>query len=211
MSKLAAIIFDLDGTLYTSSALAAEIHRVACSALAEQLGVSGEEAGARLSEAKAGIIAATGREATLSAACLGLGCDIRELHRYLASEIVPEPYLNRDDRVVEMLGRLSGRYSLYIYTNNNRSLATRIMTALGIDGCIRKTFSIDDNWRAKPDRKGVESVFNEIGVEPAHALFVGDRYDVDLRIPAELGSSVFLTRTVEELLTLEEFIGDNGT
>lgn len=211
MSKLSAILFDLDGTLYTCSALASEIHRVACSALAEQMGVSGEEAGKRLSAAKAGIIAATGREATLSAACLELGCDIRELHRYLAGKIVPEPYLNRDNRVVEMLERLSGRYSLYIYTNNNRSLATRIMAALGIDGYIRKTFSIDGNWRAKPDKKGVEDIFNEIKVVPEHALFVGDRYDVDLRIPAELGSSVFLTRSVEELLTLEEFIADNGT
>lgn len=211
MSKLAAIIFDLDGTLYTSSPLASEIHRVACSALAVQMGVSGEEAGKRLATAKEGIIAATGREATLSAACLELGCDIRELHRYLAVEIIPEPYLSRDNRVVEMLRRLSGKYSLYIYTNNNRSLATRIMAALGIDGCIRKTFSIDDNWRAKPDRTGVEAIFNEIKVVPEHALFVGDRYDVDLRIPAELGSSVFFTRSVEELLTLEEFIADNGT
>lgn len=210
MAKLAAIIFDLDGTLYTSSALAAEIHRVACSALAQQLGGSSEEAGTRLAAAKAGILAATGREVTLSAACLELGCDIRELHRYLAGKIDPEPFLTRDSRVVAMLERLSGRYPIYIYTNNNSSLATRIIKKLGLDGCIRKTFAIDGNWCAKPDKKGVEAILAEIGVSPGQSLFVGDRYDVDLRIPAELGSSVFLTRTVEELLTLEEFIHDNG-
>jgi len=206
MGRITAIIFDLDGTLYTSRGLAAEIHRVACNALARQLGITPDEAEARLRETKAQISARTGLEATLSAACAELGCDIRELHRFLATEIVPEPFLLRDERVVAMLERLSRTHALYIYTNNNRPLATRIMAAIGIDGCIGKIFCIEDLWRSKPDRMALEKIFAAIGAQPEECLFAGDRYDVDLRLPAELGSTVFLTRTVAELLTLEEFL-----
>lgn len=211
MARITAIIFDLDGTLYTSKGLAAEIHRVACGALARQLGVTADEADNRLRETKALISTRTGREATLSAACAELGCDIRELHRYLATEIAPEPFLLRDDQVVAMLARLSGTRTLYVYTNNNRPLATRIMAAIGVDTFIRKTFSIEDLWRSKPDRMALESIFADIGAQPRECLFAGDRYDVDLRLPAELGSTVFLTRSVAELLTLEQFIADNGS
>jgi len=43
-------------------------------------------------------------------------------------------------------------------------------------------------------------------VAPAEALFVGDRYDVDLRLPEQRGCPVYLSRSVEQLLRLEELL-----
>ncbi|HZV82824.1 MAG TPA: HAD family hydrolase [Geobacteraceae bacterium] len=207
MGQIAAIIFDLDGTLYTSRGLAAEIHRVACLALALQLGAGVGDAEERLAATKRTITSRTGREATLSAACEELGCDIRALHRYLAAEIVPEPFLQRDERVVAMLDRMSEAYSLYVYTNNNIPLSKKIMAAIGVERSIRKLFTIEYMWRSKPDRVALEGIYSIIGVGPGGCLFVGDRYDVDLRLPEEMGSRVFLTKTVDELLCLEGFVG----
>jgi putative hydrolase of the HAD superfamily len=206
MGVIRAIVFDLDGTLYTSKGLAVEIHRAACLALALQLGCGAEEAERRLAETKRGISSRTGRETTLSAACEALGCDIRRLHRYLAEAIVPEPFLQRDERVVAMLRRLAENHSLHIYTNNNRSLTGRIMAAIGVDCCMGKVFTIEDLWRSKPDRVALEAFYATIGALPAECLFVGDRYDVDLRLPEEMGSRVYKTKTVDELLQLERFI-----
>lgn len=206
MGQVSAIIFDLDGTLYTSRGLAGEIHRVACLALALQLGTGTEEADRRLAETKRAIASRTGREATMSAACGELGCDIRALHRYLAEVIVPEPFLQRDERVVAMLERLAREHALYVYTNNNRSLAGRIMAAIGVDRTMRRLFTIEDLWRSKPDRIALEALFATIGALPRECVFVGDRYDVDLRLPEEMGSRIYATKTVDELLGLEGFV-----
>ncbi len=206
MGRLKAIVFDLDGTLYTSRGLAAEIHRVACLALSLQLGTGIDDAESRLAQTKRAISARTGRETTLSAACAAMGCDIRALHRYLAEMIEPEQFLRRDERVVAMLSRLASGRALHVYTNNNRPLARRIMAAIGVDVHMRRLFTIEDLWRSKPDRVALEGVYAAIDAAPPECLFAGDRYDVDLRLPEELGSAVYLTKTVEELLQLERFI-----
>jgi putative hydrolase of the HAD superfamily len=205
MSRVTSIIFDLDGTLYSSKELAAEINRVACEGLALQLGTDPETAKSLLSGAKAALQERTGYEATLSAACKEIGGDIRQLHGHLAETVQPEQYLVRDDRVVEMLERLRKSYELYIYTNNNRSLTDRIMKSIGVAGLFSEIFSIENFWRGKPDRLALARLFAAIGAEPVECLFVGDRYDVDLRLPEEHGCRVWHVTTIEELLALEEF------
>lgn len=204
MNRITSIIFDLDGTLYKSKELADEIQTRAAEGLALQLGIDSAKAKIRLTTAREEISARTGSEATLSAACELLGGDIKALHRYLAENINPEKYLVRDERVAEMLKRLGKEYGLYIYTNNNRSLTDRIMRLLGIEGLFTEIFSVEDFWRAKPDRLALAKLLAAIGAEPVECLFVGDRYDVDLRLPEEHGSRVLLTLSVEELLCLEE-------
>lgn len=206
MSGIGALVFDLDGTLYVSDEVGRQIDASAMRHVAAVRGISPEEAKVLVRETREKIGARTGRTASLSHACLELGIDLRELHRHFAAEIVPEPYLRRDERVVELLQRLGGRYELYIYTNNNRRLASRIMGALGIAGCFRRVFTIEDSWRPKPDREVLEGIFQEIGQEPSRCLFVGDRYDVDLWLPFDLGCRVFNTRTVDELLTIETIL-----
>ena len=75
------------------------------------------------------------------------------------------------------------------------------MRAIGIEGLFAEVFTVEDFWRAKPDRLALAKLFAAIGAEPVECLFVGDRYDVDLRLPEEHGSRVFLTTTVDELLS----------
>lgn len=206
MSGIRALVFDLDGTLYVSDGVGRQIDESAMVHVAAVRGISPEEAKLLVREIREKIAARTGRTASLSHACLELGVDLRELHRHFEAEIVPDPFLARDERVVELLQRLEERHQLHIYTNNNRHLASRIMGALGIAGCFRRVFTIEDSWRPKPDREVLEAIFREIGQEPAQCLFVGDRYDIDLRLPRELGCRVFHTRTVDELLTIETIL-----
>lgn len=206
MANITTLIFDLDGTLYTSRELAEEIHRVAVDFLAEQLGQPPDEAAKRLLEAKRAITLRSGRDATLSSSCLELGADIRGLHCHLADKVNPEPYLHKDEQVIAMLKRLGNDYGLYLYTNNNRRLAMRILIAIGIEDCFKKIFTIEELWRSKPDRIAIEAILAGIGVPASACLFVGDRYDVDLRLPAELGGSTFLSSSVDELLELESFL-----
>ena len=208
-APLRAIIFDLDGTLYVDRELGWEIHQSACRTIARVRGVPLSRAEELLKETKERLVAELGYRVSLTRTCTELGADIPELHRRFCEEITPEAFLQQDDRVVELLKRLGTRYELYLYTNNNLCLANRIMRLIGIEGMFRRVYSIEDSWRPKPDRRVLEEMLREIGCRPDECLFVGDRYDVDLMVPREMGAQVFLSASVEELLTLEDVVSRN--
>jgi putative hydrolase of the HAD superfamily len=205
--RIRTIIFDLDGTLYVDLELGRAIHRAACRYIAQVRRSTSEQAEALVKETKVRLFAETGRKVSLSRVCAELDGDIREMHRIFCEDISPEQYLVRDERVLELLERLGASFELYLYTNNNLCLTARIMTLLGMEGQFRRVFTIEDSWRPKPDREVLERLFREIARRPDECLFVGDRYDIDLRAPEEMGAQVFLSTTVEQLLTLETMIG----
>jgi putative hydrolase of the HAD superfamily len=80
------------------------------------------------------------------------------------------------------------------------------MNYLGLDGLVQGVFTIDDSWRGKPDADMVSRVLAAVELSPDQALFVGDRYDIDLRLPEQLGCPVYLSQTMEQLLRLEELL-----
>lgn len=201
--KCAGGIFDLDGTLYFGSELGREIGRVAYRYMA---GIKGtDEAAARqlVRSTRLRISEEQGIEASLSITCISLGGDLRELHRCFSDSIEPERFLAKDERVVALLEKLAASFPLYIYTNNNRSLSSRIMNAIGVSHLFRRVFTIEDSWRPKPDQETLETIFEETGLAPAETVFAGDRYDIDLRLPQEMGATVRLVGSLDDLLALE--------
>ena len=205
LNDLRAIVFDLDGTLYVSNDLGREINLAASRYIAELKRIDLVGAAALIRATKKMLSAASGIDTPLTMAIIELGGDVRELHRRFSTEIEPELYLKRDERVVELLRLLGESFELAIYTNNNVLLTTRIMKALGVGGMFNHVFTIEDSWRPKPDRPTLDGILQAIGRKPIECLFVGDRYDIDLRLPASLGSAVFLAKNVEELLNLIKF------
>ncbi|MRR07174.1 MAG: HAD family hydrolase, partial [Deltaproteobacteria bacterium] len=105
-----------------------------------------------------------------------------------------------------LLGALAKRFELYLYTNNNRTLTERILYQIGLAGLFSGAFTIEDFWRPKPDREVLQHIFSTIRKNPEECLFVGDRYDVDLRLPLEMGCSAFLVADIQSLLELETFL-----
>jgi putative hydrolase of the HAD superfamily len=196
------IVFDLDGTLYVSDDLACTIRHCASRYIASLKGIDSSDALLLVKNTQKRISALSGQETTLSVACMELGGDMKQLHRLFVEEIKPELFLVKDNSLAKLLKRLEHRFELYVYTNNNRPLAEKIMKSLGILGLFQEVFTIEDFWRPKPDVSALETVFARIGREPSECLFVGDRYDIDLRLPAKMGSAVFLTKNVQELMVL---------
>ena len=202
-SNIRGIVFDLDGTLYVCDAFALSIQDAATAYMAGVKGISLPEVGLLMAATRLRLSEESGTVQTLSAVCVELGGNVRELHRFFEERLRPEASLVRDERVILLLERLSARFPLYIYTNNNRAITTRIINYLGLNGLFRSVFSIDDTWRAKPDEEMLSRVLSEISLSPAEALFVGDRYDVDLRVPEQFGCPVYLSQNMEQLLRLE--------
>jgi len=205
-TKIRAIVFDLDGTLYVAPDFAATIQNQAAVYMGRIKGVSVEEARRLIAATRRRLTDELGSVQTLSAVCIELGGNIRELHALFQERLRPEACLVRDERVIGLLRCLRERFHLYIYTNNNHAITSRILDYLGLGGLFTATFAIDDTWRAKPDEEILGKVLAAIRQEPAQVLFVGDRYDVDLRLPEQKGCPVFLSRNVEQLLRLEELL-----
>lgn len=202
-SDIRGIVFDLDGTLYVCDAFAATIQVAAAAYIAGLKGISLAEAGLLISATRQRLSEENGTLQTLSAVCKELGGSVRDLHGAFEETLRPEASLVRDERVIHLMARLSDRFPLYIYTNNNRALATRIISYLGLNGMFSGIFSIDDTWQPKPDEQMLALILSKIGLSPVQTLFVGDRYDVDLRVAEQLGCPVYLSQSMEQLLRLE--------
>lgn len=200
------IVFDLDGTLYVSQPFAATIQEQAAVYMGAVKGISPAEAQLLIDTTRARLAGESGTVQTLSAVCTALGGTVRDLHAWFGQRLRPEAFLVRDERVIALLSRLGERFGLHIYTNNNRALTMRILEYLGLDGLFGNLFAIDDAWRAKPDEAMLEQILAAIGRTPGEVLFVGDRYDVDLRLPEQKGCPVFLSQSVEQLLRLEDLL-----
>jgi len=201
-----SIVFDLDGTLYVAPGLAREIERAAEELVSTSRGVTVAEGRGLIRAARRRLTEILEEEPTLTRTCLELGIEVDELHRVFQAKVHPERHLAADPVLGALLDSLRARCELYIYTNNNRNLTDRIMRLIGIEGLFAEIFTVEDFWRAKPDRLALAKLLAAIGAEPVECLFVGDRYDVDLKLPEEHGSRTFLTRSVDELLTLEKLI-----
>lgn len=201
-----AIVFDLDGTLYVCDEFAATIQEEAAAYMAALKGVGQEEMSRLMAATRLRLAEETGAVQTLSAVCTALGGSIVGLHAHFESHLRPEAYLVREPRVIALLDRLHQQYSLYIYTNNNRAVATRIIDYLGLNGHFDGVFAIDDSWVAKPDEARLDQILSETGLAPPQVLFVGDRYDVDLRLPEQKGCPIYLSQNVEQLLRLERLL-----
>ncbi len=195
-----AIIFDLDGTLYSSDALAEEIKESANRYIASLKGIDVADAASLIEDTRNKLSGVSGMDTTLTATCLELGGNIHHLHAHFVAEITPERFLGHDEELVTLLVKLENRFDLYIYTNNNRNLCGRIMKSLGIHGRFKDVFTIEDFWLPKPEMSALENIFARTGRSPAECLFVGDRYDIDLRLPASLGCPVFLVSSAQGLV-----------
>ncbi|MCM0084446.1 HAD family hydrolase [Geomonas sp. Red32] len=203
-----AIVFDLDGTLYQNEQMGGQVNLSACRYIAELKGVSVEQADLMLEEARDSL---AGLAATLSQAVISLGGNMHDLHERMAREVRPEGLLAVDERVVGLLKDLASRFGIHIYTNNNRSLSARIMKLIGVADFFCKVFTIEDFWRPKPDEETLIFLLDAIGAKAEETLFVGDRYQVDLALPATLGAKVFESCTIEQLLGLREFLAQEPT
>lgn len=200
------VVFDLDGTLYVSHSFATAIQEAAAAYIAGLRGIEIPQAGHLITATRARMSEEAGTVQTLSAVCSELGGTVQELHAYFESHLRPEAHLVRDERVTILLKHIKEEYPLYLFTNNNRALTTRILDYLGLSDLFQHIYAIDDTWQAKPDQDMLERILTEAGLKPHEMLFVGDRYDVDLRLPEQLGCPVYLSQTIEQLLRLDELL-----
>ncbi|MGE0919896.1 HAD family hydrolase [Trichlorobacter lovleyi] len=201
-----AIVFDLDGTLYVSEAFEHAVWESVSRYAGQLLGLSADAGGRRLKELRDRLTAERGTVQTLAVAIEVLGGTVPEMHRRFAEELEPQQYIQPDPRVRPLVNRLGERYTSWLLTNNNQTLTNKILACLDLEQSFQRVITINDTWRPKPDRSVLDQVLKELGLPSEAVLFVGDRYDIDLRLPEQEGCPVLLTKTIDELMQLQTLL-----
>jgi len=207
LDQVKSIVFDLDGTLYKNDDLSKEIQTVIADLVASTRGVTLKEGRTLLRNSRRRLTELYGEAPTLTSTCLTLGISARDFHRAMQTHVRPERYLSADPVLRALLESLDEGWDLFLYTNNSRPLTEKILTLLGIESLFKYLYTIEFNWIPKPDTETLERVLEDIGGPPESFLFVGDREEVDLKVPQMLGIPTLLVTETADLLQIHQLLG----
>jgi phosphoglycolate phosphatase/putative hydrolase of the HAD superfamily len=199
-----ALLFDLDSTLYTHPEYAVFQNEVLAGELARLRGVDAERIREEIRAARERIARETGKVTSLGNAMAALGVDIPTSVAWRERLIKPGEWLSRDGKLAEALSALASRFALAVVTNNPRSVGRETIRALGVEESFRAVVGLDDTMVSKPAREPFERATGLLGVPAEGCVSVGDRFDVDLAVPLELGMGAILVDGVEDVYRLPE-------
>jgi phosphoglycolate phosphatase/putative hydrolase of the HAD superfamily len=202
---IAALVFDMDGTLYTHKAYFRYQETSQIARLARHMGIPEREAGARVDEAREARGAAGLPKTSLARHFLALGVDIATIIAWREEEIRPAEWLKADPRLDQALGLLATRYRLVLLTNNPKKVGAASLAALGIASRFEAVVGIDDTFESKPAPEPFLAACAALGLPPSSCVSIGDRADVDIEPALALGMGGILVEGVDEVYDLPEF------
>ncbi|MCL2192831.1 MAG: HAD family hydrolase [Treponema sp.] len=201
----------MDSTLYTNDDYAREQIDLPIERLARLKGKSfaemnGEIAAYREKWAEGN----EGRKISLANTFVTFGVGIEESVKWRNELLNPERYLGEDARLRFTLENLANRFIMVIVTNNPVHIAQRTLDALGVGDMFHAIVGLDTCGVSKPHREPFMKAAALCGVEPEACLSVGDRYDIDIALPLELGMGGILVDGVEDVYKLPELLAERS-
>jgi len=204
---ITAVLFDMDSTLYTHDEYAQSQLDLPVMRLAQMQGKSFEQMKREIAEyRKNWADTHNGKFVSLGDVFLSFGISIKESVRIREELYRPEDYLTEDKRLRLTLERLASRYKLAVVTNSPVSVAVRTLSILGIHDIFKIIVGLDTCYLSKPDKEIFVKAAQLCGVSPRQCISVGDRYDIDLASPLELGMSGALVDGVEDVYSLPDIL-----
>ncbi len=198
--RIAGFIFDIDGTLYTNSDYIDSQNTLLIQRLAEKRGLSYEEMEKELEAYRTTWAQAHGEEKlSLGNAMQVFGVSITENIRWRNELFQPEKYLKEDPLLRQVLGQLREFAALGVVTNNPTEIAERTLHVLGVRDLFTSIVSLSTFEKSKPYEPSFRRAASELGVPIPECVAVGDRYDIDLAVPLQLGMGGILVDGVEDV------------
>lgn len=210
------LLFDIDNTLYNNEAYVNAQVDLLVQRFAEEMRISKKEARERLDEARV----AYRREHDGASTSTGnlmrmLGIPISVSVRWREELFEPADWLSGDADLARALQTLHGRgYRMGAVTNNPVLVGHKVLRALGAEEWIGHIVGLDTCMVSKPAREPFEAALSLLKCTPRRAVSVGDRYDVDLAVPLEMGMGGVLVESpadIYELPTVLPAVADRGT
>ena len=201
--KIRALIFDMDLTLYSNP----EYGRYQIDCLVERLalerGLSFDEMNREVEKVRlAWAESHGGKKPSLSNIFTKIGIGMDENVRWREELLEPERFIGKDPKLKNTMEELSRFFILGIVTNNPVLVARKTLAALGIKEYIPFLVGLDTCKVSKPDKIPFLR-FSEISACPCeNCVSIGDRFDIDLDIPLQIGMGAVLVDGVEDVYEL---------
>lgn len=198
-----ALIFDIDSTLYTNEDYAFEQIDCQVREYARILGVEADEIRKKVADYRKKFAEEhNGSKVSLGNTLLSFGVPIEQSVQWRNELMRPEDYLCRDEKLIEELSLLSKKCKMICVTNNPVSPARKTLEVLGISQFFSDIVGLDTCYKSKPAYEPFQIALEKLGVPAENCVAVGDRYDLDLAIPLELGMGGILVNGVEDVYAL---------
>lgn len=185
--KIEAVVLDLEGTLFSSKALAQEQILRVLGLISRKMQINGEKALELLRSKREELAAKLNYTPPLTMLIEVLGISRQQLYEEI-SKVDPSDYLKTDVKLQKTLKELKTKgLKLALLTNAGYKYTTRILGALDIDvGLFDCVVTGSDVQHVKPDPEPFYRVLKSLNVAPQQVLMVGDRVSVDLLTPKRL-------------------------
>ena len=210
-ADLKAFIFDIDSTLYTNQAYAFEQVDCQVRQFAKERGITADEARRMVADYRKKFAAEhKGSKVSLGNTLLAFGVPIEQSVQWRRELLEPADFLGRDDRLIETLKILQSKYLLICVTNNPVLPARKTLDAIGVSEFFPEIVGLDTCFKSKPAlepfQTAVERLSKSAGqeIKAENCLAVGDRYDMDIALPLEMGMGGILVNGVEEVYQIPQ-------
>jgi phosphoglycolate phosphatase/putative hydrolase of the HAD superfamily len=201
----AAILFDLDSTLYTNSQYARLQIELPIERLAGLRGVALSEMHEEIDRFRENWAREHGgAQISLGNVLAAFGISIEETIKWREELDEPERYIAADEQLRRALEQLESRFALAVVTNSPVSIAAKTLAALGVKDLFKATVGLDTCRVSKPHKQPLLRAAMLCGTTPESCVSVGDRYDIDIALPLEMGMGGILVDGVKDVYTLPE-------
>ncbi|MCL2209332.1 MAG: HAD family hydrolase [Treponema sp.] len=202
-----ALFFDMDQTLYSHDDYAQTQIDLPVRRLAEIKGKTFEQMNEEITfYRKNWADLHNGKNISLGNTFLSFGVSIEENIKWRQELYRPEDYLAYDELLCGVLRELSRNFSLAVVTNNPVSVAVRTLSVLGVHDLIKNITGLDTCFLSKPHREIFLKASQMCGATLNLCIAIGDRYDIDIALPLELGMGGILVDGVEDVYKLPEIL-----
>jgi len=208
--QCAAIFFDMDSTLYTHPEYARSQIDLPIERLARLRGKTFDEMNEEITQYRENWAQQhEGQQISLGNIFTAFDISIDEMIKWRKELYQPEQYLTADQRLRSALEQLKPRFVLAIITNNPVSVAARTLAVLGVEDLFHaqtvvRIVGLDTCGVSKPNAEPLMRAAQLCGAAPETCVSVGDRYDIDIALPLELGMGGVLVDGVEDVYKLPE-------
>ena len=203
-----AILFDIDSTLYTNANYAFEQVDVQIRHFADLRKISHKEGRELIENYRTEWAKNHGGEKTsLGNTLKAFGIPIEESIEWRKNLIEPKNFLQKDQKLIETLTELEKKYKIAAVTNNPSLPAKKTLQCLGVENFFRHLVALDTCSVSKPHPAPYEYASKLLNIPFSNCVSVGDRFDIDLRIPLEMGMGGILVSGVEDVYKLPKVLG----
>ncbi len=199
------LIFDIDSTLYTNAAYAFEQVDCQVRQFARDRGITADQARHMVSDYRKKFAAQNnGKKISLGNTLLAFGIPIAQSVEWRKTLMEPADFLKRDEQLIKTLHTLQTKFNLICVTNNPVFTARKTLDAIGISDFFPDIVGLDTCLKSKPALEPFEKACEITGTPPKECIAIGDRYDMDIALPLEMGMGGILVTGVEEVYTIKE-------